>query len=80
MDVGVGVSPVTAVTAFQPFFLSFTLPYSAVRGEVVPVLVTIFNYMSECLVVSQCNNMSECLLVSQNNMSECFMVTQNNNM
>jgi alpha-2-macroglobulin len=52
IDVGVGVSPVTGITAFQPFFLSFTLPYSAIRGEIVPVLVSIFNYMSECLVVS----------------------------
>ena len=51
IDVGVGVSPVTGITAFQPFFLSFTLPYSAIRGEIVPVLVSIFNYMSECLVM-----------------------------
>ncbi|XP_076102752.1 alpha-2-macroglobulin-like isoform X5 [Mytilus galloprovincialis] len=51
LDVGVGVSSVTGITAFQPFFLSFTLPYSAIRGEIVPVLVSIFNYMSECLVM-----------------------------
>ena len=51
-DAGVGVTEITEVTAFQPFFLSFTLPYSAVRGEVVPVLVTVFNYLSECLAVS----------------------------
>ncbi|CAC5364876.1 unnamed protein product [Mytilus coruscus] len=51
LDVGVGVSSVTGITAFQPFFLSFTLPYSAIRGEIVPILVSIFNYMSECLVM-----------------------------
>ncbi|KAK3096606.1 hypothetical protein FSP39_001625 [Pinctada imbricata] len=48
---GIGISQPTALRAFQPFFLSFTLPYSAVRGEVVPVLVTVFNYMSESLTV-----------------------------
>lgn len=50
-EVGIGTSPLATITAFQPFFLSFTLPYSAVRGEIVPVTVTIFNYMSECLVM-----------------------------
>ena len=48
---GIGVSEVATITAFQPFFISFTLPYSAVRGETLPVLVTIFNYLEECLVV-----------------------------
>ena len=48
---GIGMAPQTGITAFQPFFLSFTLPYSAVRGEIVPVLVTVFNYMSDCLRV-----------------------------
>ncbi|XP_061179924.1 alpha-2-macroglobulin-like [Saccostrea echinata] len=48
---GLGISSVSSITAFQPFFLSFTLPYSAVRNEVVPVLVTIFNYLTECLVM-----------------------------
>ena len=51
-EAGVGVTEITEVTAFQPFFLSFTLPYSAVRGEVVPVLVTVFNYLSDCIAVS----------------------------
>ncbi|XP_062569935.1 pregnancy zone protein-like isoform X2 [Saccostrea cucullata] len=48
---GIGISPVSGIKAFQPFFLSFTLPYSAVRNEVVPVLVTVFNYLTECLVM-----------------------------
>ncbi|XP_021351698.1 alpha-2-macroglobulin-like isoform X2 [Mizuhopecten yessoensis] len=50
-EVGIGTSPLATITAFQPFFLSFTLPYSAVRGETVPVTVTIFNYLKECLVM-----------------------------
>lgn len=48
---GLGISSISGITAFQPFFLSFTLPYSAVRNEVVPVLVTVFNYLTQCLVV-----------------------------
>jgi alpha-2-macroglobulin len=52
-DSGIGISPVASITAFQPFFLSFTLPYSAIRNEVVPVLVKVFNYLTECLVVSK---------------------------
>ncbi len=52
---GLGVAPRPAsVTAFQPFFASFSLPYSTVRGETVPVKVTVFNYMQDCLVVSGC--------------------------
>ncbi|KAL3865695.1 hypothetical protein ACJMK2_043057 [Sinanodonta woodiana] len=48
---GVGVSPMIGITVFQPFFLSFTLPYTAIRGEILPVLVTVFNYMTECLTM-----------------------------
>lgn len=48
---GLGISSVSGITAFQPFFLSFTLPYSAVRNEVLPVLVTVFNYLTDCLVM-----------------------------
>ena len=59
-EAGVGVTEITEVTAFQPFFLSFTLPYSAVRGEVVPVLVTVFNYLSDCIAVS--NREMSCIM------------------
>ncbi|XP_070542070.1 LOW QUALITY PROTEIN: alpha-2-macroglobulin-like [Ptychodera flava] len=48
---GVGVSETAKLTAFQPFFLSYTLPYSVIRGEKVPILVTVFNYLSQCLTV-----------------------------
>ncbi|XP_064647482.1 alpha-2-macroglobulin-like [Lineus longissimus] len=46
---GFGVAPTAYMTVFQPFFASFTLPYSVIRGEIVPVVVTVFNYQSECL-------------------------------
>ncbi|XP_078694938.1 alpha-2-macroglobulin-like isoform X5 [Branchiostoma floridae x Branchiostoma belcheri] len=48
---GVGVSPATSLTAFQPFFVSTTLPYSVIRGEEVPLKVSIFNYMQQCQVI-----------------------------
>ncbi|XP_046354855.2 alpha-2-macroglobulin-like protein 1 isoform X3 [Haliotis rufescens] len=46
---GVGVAPMTSLTTFQPFFLSIHLPYAAVRGERLPLHVTIFNYLEKCL-------------------------------
>ncbi|GFW83390.1 pregnancy zone protein [Trichonephila clavipes] len=46
---GLGVWEDSSVTAFQPFFVSFNLPYSVVRGEVLPLTVSVFNYLSECL-------------------------------
>ncbi len=50
-EYGIGVSSPTTLRAFQPFFASYNLPYSVIRGEEVPVSVTVFNYLSECLVV-----------------------------
>ncbi|KAL4228080.1 Alpha-2-Macroglobulin [Mactra antiquata] len=46
---GVGISDITGVTGFQPFFVSLTLPYSAIRGEILPIVVTVFNYLQECV-------------------------------
>ncbi|XP_074651835.1 murinoglobulin-1-like isoform X2 [Tubulanus polymorphus] len=51
LQMGMGLSEVTRVKGFQPFFVSFTLPYSVIRGEKVPVLVTVFNYLTQCLVI-----------------------------
>ncbi|XP_019615204.1 PREDICTED: murinoglobulin-2-like [Branchiostoma belcheri] len=39
-----------SLQAFQPFFVSTTLPYSVIRGEEVPLKVSIFNYMQQCQV------------------------------
>lgn len=33
--------------AFQPFFLTADLPYSAIRGEEFPVRIAIYNYLDE---------------------------------
>lgn len=48
---GFGVAPTTALTAFQPFFVSLTLPYSMIRGEVFTLRATVFNYLSDCIMV-----------------------------
>jgi CD109 antigen len=43
---GLGVAE-SQLIAFQPFFLSADLPYSAIRGEVFPVKVAIYNYLDQ---------------------------------
>ncbi|KAM9733483.1 alpha-2-macroglobulin isoform 1-T1 [Menidia menidia] len=50
-SVGFGVSPNIGLTAFQPFFVSLTLPYSVIRGEVFTLKATVFNYQSKCIMV-----------------------------
>ncbi|XP_029965228.1 alpha-2-macroglobulin isoform X1 [Salarias fasciatus] len=50
--VGFGVAPNTGLTVFQPFFVSLTLPYSVVRGEVFTLRATVFNYLSKCIMVA----------------------------
>ena len=41
---GLGVAE-AGLTVFQPFFLQVDLPYSAVRGEELPVKVALYNYL-----------------------------------
>ncbi|XP_036379386.1 alpha-2-macroglobulin-like [Megalops cyprinoides] len=48
---GFGLAANTGLTAFQPFFLSLTLPYSIIRGEVFTLKATVFNYLSKCIMV-----------------------------
>ncbi len=43
---GLGVAE-SQLIAFQPFFLSADLPYSAIRGEQFPVKVAIYNYLDQ---------------------------------
>ncbi|XP_055973381.1 pregnancy zone protein-like [Sorex fumeus] len=49
---GLGLSPITSLQAFQPFFLDLTLPYSVVRGEAFTLKATVFNYLSQCMRIS----------------------------
>ncbi|XP_076322552.1 alpha-2-macroglobulin-like isoform X2 [Tachypleus tridentatus] len=58
-ETGLGVSEAATVKGFQPFFVSFTLPYSVIRGEKVPIIVTVFNYLSECLPIKLSLEQSE---------------------
>ncbi|XP_060736639.1 alpha-2-macroglobulin-like protein 1 [Tachysurus vachellii] len=49
--VGFGVAPKTELIAFQPFFVSLTMPSSVIRGEVFTLKATVFNYLQSCMVV-----------------------------
>ncbi|XP_072019177.1 CD109 antigen-like [Amphiura filiformis] len=44
---GIGVAdPTATIKVFKNFFISLNLPYSVVRGELLALQVTVFNYMS----------------------------------
>uniref|UniRef100_A0A3B3H3B7 Alpha-2-macroglobulin-like 1 n=1 Tax=Oryzias latipes TaxID=8090 RepID=A0A3B3H3B7_ORYLA len=62
---GFGVAPNVRLTAFQPFFVSLTLPYSVVRGEVFTLKATVFNYLPKCIMVNS-------FLGSQKRICFCF--------
>ncbi|XP_076095866.1 CD109 antigen-like [Mytilus galloprovincialis] len=50
---GLGVAAQTAnLTTFQTFFMRFELPFSAIRGEVIIVQATVFNYLDQDQQVS----------------------------
>ncbi|XP_017514328.2 alpha-2-macroglobulin-like protein 1 [Manis javanica] len=48
---GFGLSPIVGLTAFQPFFVDLTLPYSVIRGESFRLTATVFNYLKKCIRV-----------------------------
>ncbi|XP_037082580.1 alpha-2-macroglobulin-like [Pollicipes pollicipes] len=48
---GLGVAPSASLTSFQPFFVSYTLPYSVKRGETLVLKVSVLNYNEEALPV-----------------------------
>ncbi|XP_062427192.1 ovostatin-like [Rhea pennata] len=49
--VGFGISVPATVTAFQPFFVDLTLPYSIIRGEDFLLRANVFSYLSHCTKV-----------------------------
>ncbi|XP_044834940.1 ovostatin-like [Mauremys mutica] len=51
-EAGFGISPSTSLTAFQPFFVDMTLPYSIVRGEKFHLIANVFNFLNKCIEVS----------------------------
>nr|XP_009297326.1 pregnancy zone protein [Danio rerio] len=48
---GFGLAPPVLLTSFQPFFLEITLPYSIIRGEILNLKATVFNYLPQCIKV-----------------------------
>jgi len=49
---GLGIANPTELRAFQPFFVSLTLPYSVVRGEDVTIPAAVFSYLEgSCMAV-----------------------------
>ncbi|NXL67634.1 A2ML1 protein, partial [Chordeiles acutipennis] len=48
---GLGLAPVTTLTAFKPFFVELALPYAVVRHEAFTLVATVFNYLRQCLRV-----------------------------
>ncbi|CAM5081738.1 unnamed protein product [Natator depressus] len=46
---GFGISPTVGLTAFKPFFVDLTLPYSVIRGESFTLTATVFNYLKQCI-------------------------------
>lgn len=54
--VGFGLAPNVDLTAFKPFFVSLTLPYSVIREEMFTLKASVFNYLPKCIMVS-CRNL-----------------------
>ncbi|KAM6216262.1 ovostatin-like [Rhynchocyon petersi] len=51
-EAGFGISPTISLTAFQPFFLEITLPYSVIRGEEFIIKANVFNYLDKCTQIN----------------------------
>ncbi|KAK7080932.1 Seminal vesicle autoantigen (SVA), partial [Halocaridina rubra] len=49
---GLGISAPSTITTFTPFFLDITMPPVVRRGEDIPILVSIFNYLGGKLPVT----------------------------
>ncbi|NWH20923.1 OVOS protein, partial [Grus americana] len=50
--VGFGMSVPATLTAFQPFFVDLTLPYSIIRGEDFLLRANVFNYLDHCIKIN----------------------------
>ncbi|XP_063150596.1 alpha-2-macroglobulin-like protein 1 [Candoia aspera] len=50
-DVGFGLSQLTSIRVFQPFFIDMTMPYSVIRGETFQIKGTVFNFLENCIQV-----------------------------
>ncbi|OXB53663.1 hypothetical protein ASZ78_013716 [Callipepla squamata] len=73
---GFGISSPVSLTAFQPFFVDLTLPYSVIRGEKFNVIANIFNYLNKCIQISatlaeSCDYKTEVLSPEGNSATVC---------
>ncbi|XP_068257889.1 alpha-2-macroglobulin-like protein 1 [Nyctibius grandis] len=50
-NTGFGLSPLTTLRVFKPFFVDLSLPYSVIQGETFRVKATVFNYLKDCIQV-----------------------------
>lgn len=64
-ETGIGVSEPASLTVFKPFFVSYTLPYAAVRGEKLPLKVTVFNFLKHCINIKITLAKSKSYLISE---------------
>nr|XP_045622212.1 murinoglobulin-1-like [Procambarus clarkii] len=49
---GVGLSQRETITSFTPFFVDLTLPPTIKRGEILPVKMSVFNYLDQPIPVT----------------------------
>ncbi|XP_055930370.1 alpha-1-inhibitor 3-like isoform X3 [Argiope bruennichi] len=49
---GLGLSNTTTIKGFQAFFISYTLPYSVIRGEEFTIVMSIFSYADAALPIT----------------------------
>uniref|UniRef100_A0A8V0ZKN1 Ovostatin n=1 Tax=Gallus gallus TaxID=9031 RepID=A0A8V0ZKN1_CHICK len=49
---GFGMSVPATLTAFQPFFVDLTLPYSIIHGEDFLLRANVFNYLNHCIKIN----------------------------
>ena len=49
---GIGIPPPQSITAFTPYFMDYTLPFSVKQGELVKLKISVFSYLNDKLYVS----------------------------
>ena len=48
---GLGLSPSTSIVTFTPFFVDLTVLPSIKKGEIMPIVVSVFNYQDQSIPV-----------------------------
>ncbi|XP_043935613.1 alpha-2-macroglobulin-like [Protopterus annectens] len=50
-SLGFGLAETVTLNVFQPFFVEPALPYSVIRGEAFTLKATVFNHLTQCIMV-----------------------------